>query len=82
MLLKFIEPGTAAFGPKAHQTQRWKRRKKGLEEGGVPKVLSSLVLEKTQWGVNILSIHEAIGPPFCRPNQKNENFHEKIICLE
>ena len=66
MLLKFIEPGTAAFGPKAHQTQRWKRHKKGLEGGGV----------------NILSIHEAIGPPFCRPNQKNENFHEKIICLE
>ena len=23
-------------------------------------------------GVNILSIHEGIGPPFCHPNQKNE----------
>ena len=33
-------------------------------------------------GVNKLSIHEGIRHPFCRPNQKNENFHEKIMCLE
>ena len=39
-----------------------------------------------KWGVDISSIHEVIGPQYTsiptNPNQKNENFHEKIKCLE
>ena len=39
-----------------------------------------------KWGVDISSIHEVIGPQhtptYLNPNQKNENFHEKIKCLE
>ena len=35
-----------------------------------------------RWGVNISSNHLVIGPPIRHPNQKNEIFHEKIICLE
>ena len=35
-----------------------------------------------KWGVDISSIHEVIGPQYTsiptNPNQKNENFHEKI----
>ena len=34
------------------------------------------------WGSNILSIHDGIGPPFVIPTKKNEIFHEKIICSE
>ena len=39
-----------------------------------------------KWGGDISSIHEVIGPQYTsiptNPNQKNENFHEKIKCLE
>ena len=34
-----------------------------------------------KWGTNILSIHEGLGAPICCPNQKNDIFHEKIICF-
>ena len=34
------------------------------------------------WGSNILSIHDGIGPQFVIPTKKNEIFHEKIICSE
>ena len=34
------------------------------------------------WGDNISSIHDGIGPPFVIPTKKNEIFHEKIKCSE
>jgi len=34
------------------------------------------------WGDNISSIHDGIGPPFVIPTKKNEIFDEKIKCSE
>ena len=35
-----------------------------------------------KWGGHISSIHEVIGPQHTSVPTKNENFHEKIKCLE
>ena len=45
-------------------------------------VINVMKHTKHKWGGDISSIHEVIGPQHTSPNQKNENFHEKIKCLE